>query len=186
MALSPEEKQARKRDRMIEKARELQIGSYARRFVAPVFQKMRRAEAAADPRPFATAVVNGEIAQVKREIGECVCVTCGRVAPWKGNSIGGGVIETGHFIASRRMSVLFVEEPTPNSFAQCKHCNQHLGGNQGCYELWMRCVYGQDEIDRLRRLKNETVQFTRETLVDMRLAYQVRLTAAINSMKEGE
>ena len=183
MTLSPEEKLARKRERMIEKAREYQIGTYARKFVASLFQQVVRAEAAIDPRPFITAVVDGEITQVPHEFGFCTCVTCGKSGPWKGNSIGGGVIESGHFIASRRMSILF-EETGVNP--QCKHCNQHLSGNQGCYEIYMRFMYGQKEIDRLRKLKNETVSFTRETLVDMRLSYQARLKEAVQSMTKGE
>ena len=180
MVLTPEERLSRKRNRMIEKSRELQIGTFAKKFVASDFQKMIRAEAGADPRPFVTAVVNGELTQVPREVGQCVCVTCGKVGPWKGNKLGGGTIESGHFIASRRMSILLEET---NVHAQCKHCNQHLSGNQGCYEIYMRFMYGQAEIDRLRRLKNETVQFTRETLVDMRIGYQARLETAIELME---
>ena len=176
MALSAEIKAERARNKLIEKAKEYQLGTYTNRFVAPLFQSVVRAEAASDPRAFVTAVVNGTIQQVARQLGECACVTCGRVAAWKGTSIGGGEIETGHFVASRRASILF--EPT-NAHPQCKTCNRHMSGNQGCYEMWMRAVYGQDEIDRLRRLKNANVTFDREQLVDKRIEYKARLDAAI-------
>lgn len=179
--LTKQHKAERTRQRMLDKAREYQLGTYSRKFVAPVFQQMIRAEAASEPAGETLAVVNAEIRGVFRKIGQCVCITCGKVAPWKGNSIGGGEIETGHFIASRRMSILFEET---NVAPQCKYCNRHLGGNQGCYEQWMLFVYGQDEIDRLRKLKNETVQFTREELVDKRLFYKQRLDLAVDYMKE--
>jgi len=180
MVLTPEQKHANKRNKMIETAAEYQLGSYARRFVASCLQQVIRAEAGADPRPFVTAVVNGELTQVARSSGFCACVTCGTVLPWKNSSATHGRLDSGHFLASRRMSILF-EESGINP--QCVSCNQHLSGNQGCYTTWMRFMYGQDEIDRLRKLKNTTVQFTREELVDMRLAYQARLETAIKLME---
>ena len=179
--LTSEEKLERKRRLMGDKAAEYQIGTYTNKFVAPVFQRMIRAEAAAVPWAFASAVVDGELRMVFRQVGECVCVTCGKVGPWKGNSIGGGTIETGHFVAGRRASILF--EPT-NAHPQCKHCNRHLFGNQARYEVWMAHTYGLDEPDRLRRLKSETRQFSREELVDMRIEFQARLTAAENLIAE--
>jgi hypothetical protein len=57
-----------------------------------------------------------------------------------------------------------------------------MSGNQGFYEMWMRVMYGQDEIDRLRRLKNASITFDRFQLVDMRIAFQARLKAAIERM----
>jgi len=177
--MTPEDKAERARQRLLEKAKEYQLGTYSNKFVAPLFQRMVRAEYAADTRVFFPAVVDGRVQQVKRCMGECVCVTCGKVATWTGNSIGGGEIETGHFVASRRASILY--EPT-NSHPQCKVCNNHMSGNQGCYEMWMRAMYGQDEIDRLRRLKNASITFDRFQLVDMRIAFQARLKAAIERM----
>lgn len=176
--LTEEQKAARKRNRMIEKAREWTIGTHTNK-VAAVYQRMVRAVEASRPEGMTPAVVNGVVSQVFRRVGECVCVTCGKVGPWKGTSIGGGVIETGHFIASRRASILF--EPS-NSHPQCKHCNRHLSGNQSNYELWMQAVYGQDEPDRLRSMKFQTRQFTREELVDMHLEFQARLKAAEERM----
>ena len=174
--IPPDIKAERARNKMLEKAKEYQLGTYSNKFVAPLWQSCVRAEAAADPRKFVSAVVNGTIQQVARRLGECACVTCGRVAAWKGASIGGGEIETGHFVASRRASILF--EPN-NAHPQCKVCNRHLSGNQGCYEMWMRFMFGQDEIDRLRRLKNANVTFNRSELVDMRIGFKKRLDAAI-------
>lgn len=183
MKLTEQEKAARARQRMIDTAKKYQLGTYTNEFVAPIFQSMVRAEAAVDPRPFVTAVVAGSLRQVARRTGECVCVTCGKVAAWRGASIGGGEIETGHFVAGRRASILF--EPS-NAHPQCKACNKHMNGNQGVYEIWMRGVFGQEEIDRLRRLRHASITFDREQLVDMRIGFQERLNEAIQRMKGSE
>jgi len=174
MPLTEQEKHERKRARMLQTAKQYTPGTYMRK-VAQIYQRMIRAEAAAKPEGVVFAITAGKVAEVFRRVGQCVCVTCGKVGPWKGNAIGGGVIESGHFIASRRASVLF--EPH-NCHPQCKFCNQHLGGDQGNYELYIQHVYGHEEAGRLRRLKNEVKQFTRDELVDMKLDFQARLKAA--------
>ncbi len=181
MAMTPEEKAARKRDRMIAKAREFTLGTYSTKYVAPIYQRMIRAESAAEPDGDVCAVVKGELARVPRRRGQCVCVTCGLVGPWKGNSMGGGPIETGHFITGRTAAVLYADG---NAHPQCVHCNQHLGGNPANYELWMQHVYGPKATDALRRLRHTTRKFTREELVDMKLEFTERLKmaeVAINS-----
>ena len=180
MAMPPEEKARRARQRMLDKAREYQTGTYINRFVASEFQRMIRAEQAASSPGYPVAVVDGKVVGVFRQRGECVCVTCGKTGPWKGDAFGGGEIETGHFLASRRASIVLEEH---NAHPQCKHCNRHLSGNQANYEMWMQHVYGQDEVDRLRRLKTETRQFTREELVDRLIEYRERLKAAEERMR---
>ena len=84
MALSPEEKERRTRARMLETAMQYSTGTFISRFVAPVFQKMIRAEAAAQPDSLEETVINGSIGLMMRKRGQCVCVTCGRVGPWSG------------------------------------------------------------------------------------------------------
>jgi hypothetical protein len=181
MPLSHEEKANNARTRMLEKSKAYSTSTYARK-VATIFQRMIRAEHGADPRQFVSAVVDCEIRQVERRIGQCVCITCGRVACWTGNSVGGGEIETGHFIASRCNSILFEET---NVAPQCKVCNRHRGGEQQLYRRWMMMVRGVAEIERLERLKQQSRKFGHEELVDMRIRYQARLTAAVERMKEG-
>jgi len=180
VTLSPEEKARRKRDRMIEKAEEMSLGTYSRKFVAPVFQAMIRAEAAAKPRNREDVIMQGVVFEVIRDVGECVCVTCGKLKPWKNHGGTAGGMDTGHFLAGGGASIVFEET---NAHPQCVGCNQHLSGNQGNYTIWMQHVYGQDEIDRLKRLKAETRQFTREELVDLKIEYKTRLDAAIARMQ---
>lgn len=182
MPLSPEEKAERARQRMLHTAKGYSTSTYARK-VATIFQRMVRAESGADPRQYVTAIVDCEVRPVERRIGQCVCITCGKVACWTGNSVGGGEIETGHFLASRRNSILFEET---NTGPQCKICNRHHGGEQQLYRRWMTMVRGVAEIERLERLKTQSVQFTHEQLVDMRIGYQARLDAAIKRMETGE
>jgi hypothetical protein len=179
MKLTEQEKAERARQRMIDHARQFQIGTYSRKFVANVFQLVVRAEAAAQPEGEYPAIVEGQYAAVFRRVGQCVCVTCGCVGPWKGNVQGGGTIETGHFLASRRASILFEES---NAHPQCKYCNRHLYGNHALYEQWMQHAFGSEEIDRLLKLKVWTREFTRAELVDMRLSYAARLKAAEERM----
>ena len=177
--LTPEERASRARNRMIETAHQWELGTHAGK-VATVYQRMVRAESAAMPDGYASAIVLGHVQEVFRQVGQCVCITCGKVGPWKGDFHGGGVIETGHFIASRRATILF--EPS-NAHPQCKHCNRHLGGNPANYELWMQHVYGPDEPDRLHRLKHTTRQFTHDELVDLQIGYRDRLKAAEERME---
>ena len=175
MPLTPEEKAKRARQRMLEKAKEYQASTYSRRFVAPVFQRMIRAEFGADTRRYVSAVVDGELRQVRRQIGQVVCITCGFLNRWNGRRI-----HTGHFIASRRNSILFEED---NVAPQCAFCNQHQSGALLEYRQWMEFVRGQEVIGRLQRLKTESRTFGREQLVDMRIYYTARLKAAEERMR---
>lgn len=177
MKLTEQEKSARARQRMIDHTRQFQIGTYAAKFVAPLFQRMIRAEAAALPRGMAPAmfVGIGTPCHVDREVGQCVCVTCGKVLPWKGGVDRYSGMHTGHFLASRRLSILFEEE---NCAPQCSACNVFQDGSPQQFRMWMLAVRGPEVVERLERLKNEVRTFTREELVDMRIAYKARLDAA--------
>jgi hypothetical protein len=177
MPLPPEDKAERHRTRMLEKAKEYQSSTYCRKFVSPLFQKMIRAEAAASLGP-GIAVVDGELNRyVWREIGQCVCITCGKIDQWDSGIKG---MHTGHFLASRRNSILFDEM---NVAPQCSSCNFYHSGNPQAFRKWMLEVRGLETVERLERLKTESVSFDRETLVDMRIGYQARLNEAIERMK---
>ncbi len=174
--LTEEEKAERARQRMLAKAAEYQLSTYANRFVAQVFQRMIRAEAAAKPAGTVTAVVKGELAQVPRRVGECVCVTCGKVRQWRDSR---GSMQTGHFLASRCFSILFNEE---NVAPQCVRCNNYRSGAVEDYHIWMVAERGRSAMERLKRLKATTRHFTREELVDMRIGFDARLSEAITRM----
>lgn len=170
-------KEDKRFQRMLEKAREYQLSTYVRKFVAPDFQRMIRAEAGAFV-GLVMAVFDGELVEIQSRLGECVCVTCSTATPWSGDR----GMNCGHFVASRCNSILFEET---NVAPQCAHCNKFLGGNQENYSLWMRHVHGQKEIERLRQLRHRSVTFTREELVKRRLAYLDRLRTAESLIATG-
>jgi hypothetical protein len=173
--LTPEEKAKRSRQRMIEKAKESPSRHKAR--VAIIFQRMIRAEAAALPYGPTPAIVAGEITEVWRNVGQCVCVTCGKVAAWTTEH---GTMEAGHFLQSRCNSILFESDGV---WPQCSHCNKYLGGAQQAYQKWMLAVHGEETVERLECLKRQIVQFTPDQLVDMRIQFAARLKDAEERMK---
>lgn len=165
------------RERMLKTAKRHQSSTYARKFVAPIFQRMIRAEFAADPSPTAPAVIGCEVEDVPRRMGQCVCVTCGSVQRWNSGVTG---IHTGHFLASRRNSILFAED---NVAPQCSTCNTFRSGDPQAFRRWMLHVRGEDIVTHLEYLKTQSVSFSRAELVDMRLNYTDRLKAAEERMK---
>lgn len=177
MPMTQAEKDERSRQRLIETAKKYQTSTYSRKFVSPLFQKMIRAEVGADNRPYLTAVVDLQLRQVRREIGQCVCVTCGKVDRWDSGIKG---MHTGHFLASRRNSILFEED---NVAPQCSHCNFYASGAPQAFRMWMEFVRGSEVVERLEQLKTESVSFSKEQLVDMRIEYAARLKAAEERMK---
>lgn len=174
--LSPEQKAANARERMIEVAKQYSTGTYSRKYVAPLFQRMIRAEAGAMPEGYTTTIVHGEYDMSYRRVGDCACVTCGIVAAWDSGIKG---IHTGHFLASRCNSILFEEA---NVAPQCSSCNFYRSGEQQLFRKWMLAIR-PTHIERLERLKTQSKQFTRYELVDMRIGYAARLNAAVERMK---
>lgn len=159
-------------DQLMKTAKKYSLGTYIKDFVAPDFQKMIRAEFGSCSTGTFPAVVNGNIQDVHRYQGQVVCVTCGNVGPW---ASGLGGMHTGHFLSSRRWSILFEEE---NVAPQCSRCNRYENGAPQRFRLWMEHARGLEAIERLERLKNTTRSFTRDELVDMRLGFMARLKAA--------
>ena len=170
--LSDKEKSHRRRTRMIQTAKQYTTGTYKTRFVATVFQRMIRAEAAAERPDYYAAMVKGHLVGVHRQVGQCVCVTCGDPGSW---SSGLGGMHTGHFLGSRAMSILF--EPQ-NVAVQCARCNTFRGGMPQEYRHWMIHTRGLDAVVRLEMLKVEPRRFSREELVDMRIEFRRRLKEA--------
>lgn len=147
--------------------------------VAKEMQRMIRAEAAAEPAGYARAVFNGEVIEIRRYVGQCVCVTCGIVRPWTLPKESPVQMQTGHFLAGRLACILFEED---NVAPQCSTCNGHKSGMPQEYRRWMEAVR-PDSIERLEWLKRQSISIDRETLVDMRLEFSRRLKAAETKMK---
>lgn len=152
---------------------------FLRSVLSPVFQRMIRAEYGAKPEGYSQAVRGTEIIHVFRRLGQCVCVTCGKVDSWDSGIKG---IHTGHFVASRRTSILLEEE---NVAPQCSSCNFYRSGAPTEFRRWMEAIRGLDVIERLEQLKTKSVTFDRDELVDMWFDYSTRLKAAKERMKRG-
>ena len=164
-----------RRKQMLNTARKYSTGKYISRFVAKTFQQMIRAEAAAIPAGLTPAIVEGELQDVFRKVGECACITCGKVMPWNG-----GVADAGHFLGSRSNSIIFQEDGLA---PQCSRCNRFRSGEPQKFRQWMEAVRGQDVIERLERVKNTRRHFTREELVDLLIGFKIRLKAAKDRME---
>ena len=102
------------------------------------------------------------------DINYCVCVTCGRTKP----TFGVGCIQAGHFVPSRRNSLLFDEEMVN---AQCYGCNCGQGGMWVEYEDVMIKRHGQEKVDEMKRRKYKTVKYTKQDYADIEKKYKLKL-----------
>lgn len=174
--LSDAEKAQRLWDRTYQTATKVKARTYLTKTVAPLFQKMIRAESAARPDGFEPAVVRGDVVDVPRYVGECVCVTCGKVDRWNSGIKG---MHTGHFLAGRSNSILLQED---NVAPQCSRCNYYQSGQQAAFRLWMSHVRGFAVIESLIQLKQMSVTFSHEDLVWLKISYATRLKCAVDLM----
>lgn len=94
--------------------------------------------------------------------GYSQCVTCGGVGHWKD-------MQAGHFIRGRGNSVLFDDNCV---HVQCYRCNVIFSGNYVEYTLYMLKEYGEEEVDRLRGLKNISRKFTESELKELEEKYK--------------
>ncbi len=80
-----------------------------------------------------------------------VCVICGY----------GGNLDVAHFIKRRHKGTRF---EVLNSHLLCRRCHafEHSYKGRHYYKDWFLKKYGQDEYDRLLKLKGEDVKFTEE------------------------
>ena len=92
---------------------------------------------------------------------EGMCVTCKRWYPFK-------KLQAGHFIPGRGNSVLF---DTRIIYSQCIGCNGNppmgKGGNYIEYFVFMEEEWGREKIDEFRALKNKTVKFTIDDMIEI-------------------
>ena len=165
--------------RHMEKAKRWTMQTLKKKTAAEL-QKAVRAEAGAFI-GMVKCVMDGQLTTKHSPLGQAICITCGALKDWKGNKLNGiDGMDAGHFLSSRRNSILLEEI---GLHPQCTHCNR-TGGRPEAYRIYMLKVYGQDVIDELQRLKNqESVTFEREELVRKRLSYMDRSKAAIKRME---
>ena len=172
-------KQQRRFERHLEKSREWTLGTLKNK-TATALQKAIRAEAGAFV-GYVKCVVDGQMTTRFSPLGKAICVTCGALKRWKGAKAHGiDGMDAGHFLASRRNSILFKEM---GLHPQCSVDNR-TGGKPEAYMTYMLSVHGQEVVDELQRLKDQdTVKFSREELVGMRIEYMDRWKLAERKMK---
>ena len=175
--LTDEERESRRFNRAMETARAKRL-STLKNLAASALQEAIRAEYGANTKPVKFWDTY-RIVEYPVPSGFCVCVTCGVALPWKGHGSTWGTLHAGHFLPTRRLSILFDER---NIHPQCSGCNK-ASGNPAAYFQFMLAEYGQEVIDDLHRLKHQgDVKCEREDYVRMRLSYLDRTKAAVKKM----
>lgn len=167
------DKEARARQKTIEAWKAFSPQT-CRTKTARIFQRMTKAEAAAEPAGFSPHVLDGVMLASYRHIGQVVCITCGKVSGWDVKAM-----HCGHWIGRAHASTLLESD---NVACQCALCNNHNHGRLREFTLWMESVRGINTIERLQSLKRQSVAWSREDLVDKRIAFAKRLKAAELSM----
>lgn len=153
-----------KKSKHMERAKQVRPLTYLHKYVAPKLQKAIRIEAALSPSQ--EVMVEGELMTAVVAAPLCVCVTCGAVGHYT-------VMNAGHYLASRRPSIILDER---GIHVQCVTCNMTLSGNVSVYHEFMLLTHGQEVIDDLHRLRNTVSKhWTYEELVDLRMEYDGRI-----------
>jgi len=97
---------------------------------------------------FSIFIRNRDALATTDDTENAICCTCD-------TSYSVKKLQAGHFIPGRRNSILFEER---GCHAQCYNCNINLKGNPRKYQKYMFNRYGQEVIDELDKLSEQTVQ----------------------------
>lgn len=94
-----------------------------------------------------------------RTNGYGMCVSCGKIIHWKQG-------QAGHWpeIEGRTNSILFSEQGVN---LQCGQCNIYKHGNPAGYNAFMEGTHGKKVMDKLRKLKRDTVIYDKEDYIRM-------------------
>jgi len=149
--MNESEKRQRKIDRTIERYKALRIGKCIAD-TAKQFQLMIRLEAA-------------------DEFGRVTCCSCG------GSFELGKNVDAGHFLGRQNNATIFDER---NVAPQCHQCNRFDTSGQARvnYNAYMLEKYGDQVVAELILKSNQSKQFTREELAEMRQGYMDRIREA--------
>lgn len=104
--------------------------------VANLLQKLVRAEAGAFVGE-SLAICDGEPQMVHTRLGECACVTCGRVHWFKGTRR----MQGGHMLPGRNAHILLDETLV---YPQCAYCNEWHSGAPVEFKTYAVERYGED------------------------------------------
>jgi len=85
------------------------------------------------------------------------CCSCHRLVEYKNS-------QAGHFLDGRGNSILFEETGV---HLQCSGCNIWKHGNKIAYYDFMRDIYGQEHIEKLKAQAKQTKTFTTSELIKL-------------------
>lgn len=92
------------------------------------------------------------------------CISCGRPLSDEPNSK-----DAGHFRSvGSAPHMRFIES---NCHAQCRHCNNHLGGNHVMYRIGLIERIGLAEVERIER-DQDTRKYTKDELIELAKTYR--------------
>jgi hypothetical protein len=97
--------------------------------------------------------------------GNCKCITCGLVRPWK-------QMDCGHGIPRQHKATKFSEI---NNHAQCKRCNGFEGGKREVYKVEVDKRYGAGTWDKLELASKMTFKRTQFEIDTMTEFYKQEL-----------
>ena len=80
--------------------------------------------------------------------GYCVCITCGKVAPWK-------EMDAGHWLHGKFPGTWLNPK---NVHAQCPQCNKYKDGARDIYAIRLEAKYGFGILQELEDSKHKSAQ----------------------------
>ena len=86
------------------------------------------------------------------------CVTCGEIKHYK-------KMQAGHFLPKMLNTELYFDPM--NVHVQCYRCNINLGGFGASYYLYMKNIYGEEEIKKLFAKIGSKRKYKKEDYIDM-------------------
>lgn len=92
------------------------------------------------------------------------CITCGKRIHWT-------EADAGHFIAGRKNPILFYDK---GIHAQCKNCNRNQG-EQYLYGEYIKNRYGEEEVKKQLKMRNQLLKYTREDYLNLINHYKAKI-----------
>ncbi len=97
------------------------------------------------------------------KMGIVSCFTCDIKKPWKEQ-------QNGHYISRNILSTRFCDL---NCHVQCVACNVFKRGNLTVYAIRLQRRYGTDILEKLNKLRNEKVKYTKENYKDIIAGFKI-------------
>jgi len=104
--------------------------------------------------------------------GTVKCVTCGKIARWKGDGM-----QAGHYVNSRCNSVLLNEKIV---FPQCVDCNIYKHGNQNQFNFFMLKTHTKEQLEEFENLKHKKKIIKKHEWKELEIMYKEKANYLIS------